>query len=268
VQNEEFSEFSYGFVLTAELIKRFDKRMSAAPVFPSLREEGKTGGGYDVKLPGVPMFLQFKLSDRMKRKSAQELQTTPSPLKIEFYRMHLRPRKKSKQHSLLLELESAGNLVFYAAPGFFEAKELDLAYSNQQVINRSVFIRPTSIGPLKDDLSHHVSFQNAASKKGYFFSDSENPPAVEITRGADLHEAVRPILETAGINSLSTKRFANIESSMAVAIKEAYADTEFLPHRAVFTEPNVSNVIQRVAYLSQVFFDSTLFIVQRKKQIA
>jgi len=58
------SEFSYGFALTRELVSRLGLAAWGAPEFPTQNEEGKSGG-YDVKLPGlVPIFIQFKVSDR------------------------------------------------------------------------------------------------------------------------------------------------------------------------------------------------------------
>jgi hypothetical protein len=70
----EFSEFSYGFAVTNELINGYRTPLVAAPVFPSLIEEGRTGVA-DVRLdrPGIPLFLQFKLPDCMLRNSAREI---------------------------------------------------------------------------------------------------------------------------------------------------------------------------------------------------
>jgi hypothetical protein len=66
-----FSEFSYGYAVTEALIYDIGTSIKAAPVFPSLIEEGKQGGGYDLRLdrPGQPLFLQFKLSDYMQGRS-------------------------------------------------------------------------------------------------------------------------------------------------------------------------------------------------------
>lgn len=60
----DISEFSYGYALTEEFIFRSGMPLRAAPLFPSLLSEGKTGGGFDVSIPfvGYPLFLQFKLS--------------------------------------------------------------------------------------------------------------------------------------------------------------------------------------------------------------
>jgi len=44
----DISEFSYGFALTHELIALAGEPLRAAPIFPSLIEEGRAGGGYDV----------------------------------------------------------------------------------------------------------------------------------------------------------------------------------------------------------------------------
>ena len=156
----DISEFSYGYALTETLISAVPRPIRAAPVFPSLLDEGKPGGGYDVEIPfaGFPLFLQFKLSHKMVRDSAFEAQrgliTTP------FYRMHLRPTKHSQQHPMLLELEASGAAVYYAAPHFDTPAALNAAYLSGQVVHRSVFFRPSEIGPLPDDGDHHLTFKD------------------------------------------------------------------------------------------------------------
>jgi len=59
----KISEFSYGYAFTENLVDWVGSLLAAAPVFPSLIEEGKANGGYDLKLQfgSVPLFLQFKL---------------------------------------------------------------------------------------------------------------------------------------------------------------------------------------------------------------
>lgn len=153
------SEFSYGYALTEELIHWHGTRLTAAPVFPSLIREGRLG--YDLRLdrPGVPLFLQFKLSHCMVRNTAAEIRHYGLfPNGTVFYRMHLWRRTHSAQHQLLLDLENAGNDVSYVAPAFHEPGELDNAYFSHDVRDRSVFIRPSFIGPLPDNADHHVAF--------------------------------------------------------------------------------------------------------------
>lgn len=156
-----FSEFTYGYCVTEDLIVGKKTKLTAAPVFPSLIEEGKPGKGYDLHLerPGAPLFLQFKLVQQMVRSRANEAQqghlTTP------FYRMYLRPKALSDQHASLLSLEQAGNDVYYVAPGFHTKSDLNAAYAQRQVWDRSFRLKPSAIGPLPDDKKHHVSFKNA-----------------------------------------------------------------------------------------------------------
>lgn len=158
--NPDISEFSYGYALTETLIGTLPFRLRAAPIFPSLSDEGKPGGGYDAEIPfpGFPLFLQFKLSHRMVRHSALEAQL--GLLSTPFFRMHLRPTKHSQQHPMLLDLEATGAHVFYATPHFDSPAELNDAYVNRKVFERSVFFRPSEIGNLPDDDHHHVSFKN------------------------------------------------------------------------------------------------------------
>lgn len=152
----DISEFSYGFALTSELVARFGLKRAGAPEFATQHAEAKKGGGWDMKLPALPIFLQFKRSDPMVRNTAQEARAFSC---MPFFRMYLRRRIHSNQHQLLLELEKEGNLVLYAAPGFSKPSELNAVYSADRVAVQSIFVRPSAIGPLSDDEKHWVAFQ-------------------------------------------------------------------------------------------------------------
>lgn len=152
------SEFSYGYAITDELIHWHGFPLTAAPVLPSLYVEGQPGGGYDLRLdrPGVPLFLQFKLSHCMKSGKAREARE--GVLITPYYRMHIPSRRHSRQHEMLLDLEAAGNEVYYSAPAFHEPNELNEAYLTHVVKARSVWIRPSWVGPLPDEDDHYVAF--------------------------------------------------------------------------------------------------------------
>lgn len=153
------SEFSYGYALTSELLNHYKLKTSGAPLFPSLIEEGKVG--YDLKIatPGVPLFLQFKLSHLMVRGTAAGSHLIATP----HYRMYLRALKHSRQHNLLLQLESRGHEVYYAAPMFSEPAELNDAYGKNEVVVRSAFFRPQAIGPMPDQEEHFVIFGSTSA---------------------------------------------------------------------------------------------------------
>jgi hypothetical protein len=153
----EISEFSYGFALTNEMVGWAP--IAAAPVFPSLIEEGKAGGGYDVRLdlPGIPLYLQFKRADCMKTRKAREIRDHGLKILLPFYRFKITESGKSDQHELLLALDDGSCLVFYAAPRFHEISEINDAWVNNLVATNSIFVSPSQIGTL-DSSSHHVAF--------------------------------------------------------------------------------------------------------------
>lgn len=153
----EISEFSYGFALTNQLVSWSE--LIAAPIFPSLIEEGKEGGGYDVKLqfPGVPLYLQFKRAHCMTRRSASEISKHKARLAVPFYRFYITESGTSNQHSMLLELDDGVNQVFYAAPRFHKIREINAAWHANAVASQSIFLRPRVIGAL-DDKMHHVAY--------------------------------------------------------------------------------------------------------------
>jgi hypothetical protein len=181
----EISEFSYGYALTSELIDKFSLKSAGAPEFATQIAEGKAGGGWDMKLPAVPIYLQFKRSDRMVSWNAKESSLFPS---LPYYRMHIHKRDHSDQHKLLLDLESRGNVVRYAAPGFSYARELNDHYSMDQVADHSIFVAPSRIGPLPDDEKHYVSFQISAPR-AYFCSE---PRRIETDTAEMLFEEIAP----------------------------------------------------------------------------
>jgi hypothetical protein len=164
----EISEFSYGFALTNELVGWI--ALNVAPIFPSLIEEGKKGGGYDVKLdlPAAPLFLQFKRSDCMIRKSAKEISKFHLDLEVPFHRFAITEQKYSFQHTSLVSLDDRNNLVFYVAPRFNTIEEINAAWAKHRVAQRSIFVAPRDIGLIKDDERHHVSFD---AGHAYFCSE-------------------------------------------------------------------------------------------------
>lgn len=181
----DISEFSYGFALTNELVGWV--ALSAAPVFPSLIEEGKKGGGYDVKLdrPGAPLYLQFKRAECMMRASAYEIKKHGLPLDVPFYRFPITQRNKSFQHTSLVELDDGTNLVFYAAPRFHTINEINRAWQNGDVSARSIFVAPSTIGLIHDNEKHAVSYDR---RHTFFCSE---PREIKALSAMDLAERIQ-----------------------------------------------------------------------------
>lgn len=159
----QISEFSYGFALTNELVGW--QELSAAPVFPSLLEEGRPGGGYDVKLerPGIPLYLQFKRSEFLTRRNgreARELALRGQRVGIPYYRFAITEDTLSHQHEMLVALDVAPNFVFYAAPRFHRLDEINDAWHANAVASRSQFVAPHQIGLLPTG-KHTVAFDGS-----------------------------------------------------------------------------------------------------------
>jgi hypothetical protein len=165
------SEFSYGYALTEELATGAFGPLTGAPIFPSLIAEGSLG--YDVQLPyfGAPLFIQFKLSDKLVRRNAAEAAEFGLP----YFRFHLRSRKYSVQHDLLQHLQASGEEVFYAAPLFFSQDELNERYTTRTVFSSSALFEPLDID-LPDDEDHYVAFSAGSS---FFTRCSESKKRIE-----------------------------------------------------------------------------------------
>jgi len=197
-----YSEFTYGFALTNEFVGLTS--LNAAPIFPSLIEEGKSGGGYDVKLdsPGVPIFLQFKRSEKMVRPSARESKLVGShaistgqnvSLLPPYFRFSITDSNKSEQHKMLCDLDDGTNLVYYAAPSFYEVKELNDAWHDKAMIQRSLFVKPNSIGNLPSG-QHRVAWNSLNN-----VWRCSKPEPIEAKSNFDLISEAKEEIEKRGI---------------------------------------------------------------------
>lgn len=247
------SEFSYGFALTNELISSPGMVLTAAPVFPSLFDEGRPGGGWDVRIqrPGIPLFLQFKLSECMTRSTCKEVRTG---MNTPCYRMYLRSARMSRQHEMLLNLENSGQEVYYSAPAFHTPQELNAAFLGRNVRVRSVWIRPSDVGPLPDEKDHHVSFEPGGTRQ--FFS--KNPKPLKARR--EFHDvAERLVLRVrqSGHDELRRDRLESLANTVEqIARKRRDIQSRENEHLQAL-EP-----LERVAYYASVFLESQLYVVQ------
>ncbi len=170
----EFSEFTFGFALT-ENFGRLGS-VKAVPIFPSLIDEGKKGGGFDVAMHTggeLPLLLQFKVPQVVNRRSALMPSGFPRP----YYRAHLRCRPNDdgySQHSVLLEHERNGHDVYYATPRFHQLSQLDALFMDGQVVAQSAFFRPGDVGDVSDE-PHHVAYC-AETDDGWLRSDPVKLP--------------------------------------------------------------------------------------------
>jgi hypothetical protein len=239
------SEFSYGYALTSELVSRFGVRAAGAPVSPSLVDEGRLG--YDVSIPGVALFLQFKLADPMVRGSSKEAELLGTP----YYRMHLRSGA-SMQHELLVRLQKRGNDVYYAAPQFHEPMDLNRAYVERRVLSSTAFWSPAAIGPLPIG-RHYVAF----ARRNPIGLVCSTPKAVEKTSlGNLLHRDLRA--SAARRSSKPTEHFFRyLADELAMVSAEAGLPQPL--SRRLAGEPG--NPIDEAVWLAQLVFGCALLFV-------
>ena len=252
----DISEFSYGFALTNELILPPGFPIVAAPVFPSLYQEGKAGGGWDVRLdrPGVPLFLQFKLSDCLQQRHSKEAATLGCP----YYRMHLRPSRHSDQHALLLGLENSGEEVYYVAPSFHTVAELNEAYRTRTVGARSRWFPPSCIGALPDDKDHYVSFKHP----GPMIFRSTPRLLGDGATFSDFGRHVERAISLRGTESLaapSLSRLATFLEGLTGQGRRTTAASVGQAREWLRDRPP----LEQIAYYASVFLEAQLFIASR-----
>ena len=252
------SEFSYGFAFTRELVESQEEGLTVAPVFPTLVQEGQPGGGFDVEIDrrGCPFFVQFKVCDRMVSRAAKEASYR---LGVPCYRMRLRSTHRFRQHRMLLELESNGADVYYAAPLFDRPEELNDAFVRRQVCSRSKWIVPSDIGVLPDEREHYVSFDLQGGHMTVFSDTWE----------VEAHREFRDVVEGLRAKLRSQGEFA-LQDEHIERLVETIQQVQGLPDpsrtRALSVERRVEKEtpLQRLAYYASVFIGAGLFVVQER----
>lgn len=258
----DLSEFSYGYAVTEELVSLHRASIVAAPMFPSLYDEGQPGGGYDVQIPisGRPVFLQFKLSDQLERSNSKEHRS--GLLRLPYYRMHIRPAKHSNQHSLLLDLEASGETVFYIAPEFHLPAEFNFFYLNRRVVFNSAAYSPQAIGPMPDDDEHYIVFERG-STMGYRCSDD----AKEVVKFS-LSEGLQSVLNRRGkqTRDLGESGLRDISQRMLEVLARG---EKSIRNRAKSMDiPGLRKIVdgrppaESIGYMARAFFGAELLVLE------
>jgi hypothetical protein len=252
----QFSEFTYGYCLTEDLVVGLGMALTAAPIFPNLVDEGQLG--YDVRFnrPGTPLFLQFKLVHQMVHGRANEAQR--GHFQPPFYRMHLRASAISDQHDSLLSLEQAGNDVFYAAPAFHTTGDLNTAYVQRLVWGRSFTIKPSDIGPLPNVKAHHVTFQQAGGQWKFY---SEEPSRQGRAHTAeDIATLVAGRIAARGDRNLRDQ-IGGLDDSMRMIVNLRNAERNEGERLNIHELGSDVSPLRRVAYIARQFFDCQMMFV-------
>ncbi|HEU0184387.1 MAG TPA: hypothetical protein VFS27_03680 [Blastocatellia bacterium] len=243
------SEFSYGFVLTHELVNAYGYfPTDTPPASRNGRKKGAEDGACDAAR-GFPLFLQFKASEYMKRRNAGESKLVGLP----YFRFALHRKTQSNQHELLIELEKKGYAVFYATPKIHEAVNLNSAFFEHQVVASSLFVNPGDIGELPDNRSHRVVF-GGRSDDVYVCPKPQRLGGV--IHGATFVESVRQVVSEKEPQSLDDEFFNHLAGDMVSLIS---------PNRRIFDELSGGKVEMNAStfanYLAKTLFDCELLIV-------
>lgn len=250
-----YTEFSFGYAFTENLIRSSAQAPNGAPVFPNLVQEASLGYDVQINFPGVPLFFQFKLPELMIRNNAAEISTLQLPgFAVPFFRMHLMRRDLSQQHKRLIEWEQKfPGTVFYASPCLDTFSQFNLAYNAGQIHERSAFFSPVEIGPLPDDKDHAVSYQ-AGSPTAYFCSEPHEIAAIdyEVLSGTAREFFHRPeylVLERVAkqvrdtIRELVSPQMRNVESALAQRIRAKRSSQPDRPPVAPESEQTIENIL-------------------------
>lgn len=159
-----YTEFSLGFGISHEIQNVLHSVSLRAPVFPSLLDERLVGWDVSFRVWGKSLFLQFKRSDALTRRTAKQWPV----FNTNFYRFPVYRRAESPQHNLLVRLAASQTHVYYCAPLFYKDSDFNSYFMQKALLNYSLFIPCRSLPEVLDEDQHYVAYN--ASGRAYFCS--------------------------------------------------------------------------------------------------
>lgn len=222
----EFSEFTFGYAFTENFANGWiGGGVRSVPIFPSLIQEGRLNGGYDVAIPtrAEPILFQFKIPQIVRRRSRY----FPPRFNTPYYRMHMEPGARSTQHRALLQHARRGRQVFYVSPCFDQLDNLDNHYRARSVPAECIYFRPDEIGML-DDQPHFISYQTAHGDAWLFSEPKETTSRGAENIRAGIREVARNARPTVNreeyFSELSRELIQSIESSVDLPVERVQRD--------------------------------------------
>ena len=254
----EFSEFSYGFAFTYELVNALPG-ISAAPLFPSLRAEAQLG--FDVRLnyPGLPIFFQYKLSDCLIRTNSSYW----SNYRVPYYRLNITPLRTSRQHNILKQLADLETDVFYAAPLFYTMLEFNNHYLESQVTNRSAWIPLEELPCLDDNEDHCVTFTTPNNLSWHTDEHNLEGKILEGNFSAEhFYSDIEARFNQNDLRQIDRTYFAELRDKLIVILNQNEIEIAGgFQTRNIRDDAN--EVIRDIGYLLTTYFSLEMVIFQR-----
>ena len=233
--HERLSEFSYGYGVTREVERALRKAgLAATPFLPSLIHEATLGFDVSFARAGVPLMLQFKLGQAMRRFVPAPRPTLAQP----FWRFRIDTAEPDGQYELLLKAERDGADVFYVAPKFHDWELYLEAFEKRRVLKSSLILRPGEVRRGLDTHSVADGEHKVVYDKWNTYLCSE-PLELETVDAGDIVGKVRAHIEQrdASLGSTLERVFAGFSDRSSVrrpSVSRRSEDSE----RAVYAIPS------------------------------
>ena len=276
----EFSEFSYGFSFTENLI-RSKSSVVSAPLFLNQVREYEWGCDLALELDNCfwkPLFFQFKIPDVMTNRRAREISKFGLNISPWYFRMYLHKKNAYNQQKALAKLDNDfPRSAFYATPEFHEYSDLNKHFKNGKVHEYSALFSPTDIdnaNVISSSGNHAIAYE---ANKSYGWLCSE-PREIG---GYNIDEIVEITDKDTRITEMSTEKkieeifgsFLEIPSARRYGLTRESIDLEENRIREIIgkrfddQDPH-SNLpkIQTINSISRSIFGSEMLFSLRRKQ--
>ncbi len=250
----EFSEFSYGFVVTSELDESLGDGLIAAPVFPSLRQERDVGWDVNLRLVGISVFLQFKLADLLTRRTATEWRYYRAP----YYRFQIHRAFRSRQHNLLKRIAETNRHVYYVAPRFTRVPEFDLYYRRRRVVVESAWVPVKKLPWVRDTFPHSITFRKGSDLR---FNSPEPEPLDQDVSGEAWMKQLLAGWE-AEHAKLDRPYFESVLAMLLQILSDPQLDLHWQMDLAGAKES--ANLLKEITFLCRTFFGVEMLLIARR----
>ncbi|WP_298874031.1 hypothetical protein [uncultured Bradyrhizobium sp.] len=194
---------------------------------PSLVQEDQLGFDVGFKKPGVPILLQFKLGQSLRRFVRKDKGYLAPILESPFFRFSIDTAEPDGQFETLLKAEQDGAETYYVAPRFADWPQYASFFEAGAVLENSISVTPSTIRNALDarespDGVHRIVYDTTS------IHVCSEPTQVSDTRPSSLAENVRT-------------RLAEDPGDLSQIVHRIY---EGFDHRALIRRPKLEESAQ------------------------
>lgn len=254
----EFSETSFSFAFTRDLLNKLNPGGQIAPYFPTTIDEANQGYDVGVSIRGQLLFFQYKIPEEITTYNG----SYSNDFGVPYFTVRIRRSRRNRptQHDVLKRLAVSQPNVFYAMPAFARTEDLNRAFSQNNVINRSIWIAVSELGPFGFQGGPHQIVYRSSRYYRWHSSDHESENAKSAEEWISGIMTAIASQDSSRIDNASVHNLLNLIQGLVGPFDQS-------PQINLSSDPDLATSIKALGYVTRMYLDTDLVVVADKESV-